>query len=279
MKFKIKINSFDWKIEKFICKNINLKPPESYAKINKYKLDELYFMIINKFSLLNNELLKEIILSINANNMRNYILNNHSRIIKLQNKIINDYNNNPNILDLVKLYDGSPLNLLRIIFFKKYKVKMTNIIKNLSILSPIDKTQLDIAIANDAYALVNQDEILKNSIDFEKKIENILIKKNIKFKTQEELANEQKKLEGFVSNTPDFLILDEFYINGIKINWIDAKNFYGINLKFIIKKIKFQTKKYIDKWGTGAIVFNLGFNSKLNFTDILLIDYESFKDI
>jgi len=279
MKFQIKINSFDWNIEKFICKNINLKPPESYAKINKDKLDKIYLMIINKFSLSNNELLKEIILSINANNMRNYILINHSRIIKLQNKIIDDYNKNPNILDLVKLYDGSPLNLLRIIFFKKYKVKITNIIKNLSILDPIDKTQLDIAIANDAYALVNQDEILKNSIDFEKKIENILIKKNIKFKTQEELANEQKKLEGFVSNTPDFLILDEFYINGIKINWIDAKNFYGINLKFVIKKIKFQTKKYIDKWGSGAIIFNLGFNSKLNFNDILLIDFESFKDI
>ena len=36
-------------------------------------------------------------------------------------------------------------------------------------------------------------------------------------------------------NTPDFLILSNLEINGIKINWIDAKNFYGA-YTYLIRK-------------------------------------------
>ena len=88
-----------------------------------------------------------------------------------------------------------------------------------------------------------------NLINFENKIKFVLDKLSIRYKTQLELSDEQIRLEGISYNTPDFLILDELYINGNKINWIDAKNFYGSNTKFMIKKIKSQTKKYIYKCG------------------------------
>jgi hypothetical protein len=89
------------------------------------------------------------------------------------------------------------------------------------------------------------------------------------------LAKEQMKNNNYPTNTPDFFILDDLNINGVKINWIDAKNFYGSNCKFIKNKIKKQTDKYLKEWGSGSIIFKLGFNSKLNFPGILLINYNS----
>ena len=80
---------------------------------------------------------------------------------------------------------------------------------------------------------------------------------------------------GKAINTPDFLITSEFIINNKKINWIDAKNFYGSNIEFIISKIKKQIKKYLESYGSGCLIFNYGFNSNLLFQDVIILDYES----
>ena len=69
------------------------------------------------------------------------------------------------------------------------------------------------------------------------------------------------------------------YFNNIKINWIDAKNFYGSNIDFIKKKIKKQIKKYTDTYGSGCIIFSLGFNEKLKFENCIIIDYNTIKNI
>ena len=141
------------------------------------------------------------------------------------------------------------------------------------------KKELDLAIENDLYALINQDEVLKKSSEFELKIQSILDSIGIRYKTQEELVEIQIKELGKAINTPDFLILDDLKINGKKINWIDAKNFYGLNTNYLKKRIKHQTKKYLNEWGSGAIIFNLGFGSNLALDDILFIDYDSFEKI
>jgi hypothetical protein len=278
---KIKINPLNYNIEKYICNNINIKPPESYAKMNDDELNKIYNNVKKNFT--NTELpyyfCKEIILSIRANIIRSHMILNHKKIILNNSNIINNYDNGINILELSKKYDASPLNLLRLIFKFKYKTKLTQLIKNNIILDNKDKEQIKIAIDNDIYALINQDIILKKSNNFELKIEKILDSKNIKYKTQNQLIDEQIKESNIITNTPDFLILDDLYINDIKINWIDAKNFYGLDSKFVKKKIEKQTKKYLEKWGSGSIIFNLGFGSKLNFNDILLIDFYSFEKI
>ena len=169
--------------------------------------------------------------------------------------------------------------MLRIIFQSKYKKKLTKIITNTKNINPRDKSQLDWAISHDAYALINQDKILTKSNEFEEKIEHILKKISVRYKTQSDLVSEQIAQSNKAINTPDFLILDDLYINGIKINWIDAKNFYGSKSKFMVKKIKSQTNKYINTWGSGSIIFNLGFNSGLEIDSILMIDFESFQNI
>lgn len=280
--YNIYINSLDANVEKYICSNLDLRPYKSYSKISDEEIDKIYNKIINKFKSTSVKLPKyfcpEIILSIRANLMRSHMIANHSKVVSSGPKIIMDYNDGSGVLELSTKYDGSPLNILRLIFAFKYKKKLTMLIKSNDILSSRDATQLDLAISNDLYALINQDKILKKSADFELKIQKILDKLGIRYKTQDQLAQEQIKKFEKATNTPDFLILDNLWINGQKINWIDAKNFYGLNTHYIRKRIREQTKKYLDAWGSGSIIFSLGFGSGLKIPGILFIDYCSFEN-
>ncbi len=281
-KFNIKIDiiPLNSDIEEYICSNLNLNPYKSYSKMSEEKIDHIYKKILNEFNNTNITIpeyfCEGIILSIRANLMREHIIKRHKKILALKYDIINDYKNGIGILKLSTKYDGSPLNLLRIIFDDKYKKKLTQIINNKNILTKRDNNELDTAISNDLYALINQTEVLKKSSDFEFLIQKLLNSMGIKYKTQEQLAREQIKKSNIATNTPDFLILDDLIINGVKINWIDAKNFFGLDTSYIKKRIKHQTKKYLDAWGTGAIIFNLGFGSKLKINGILFIDFYSF---
>lgn len=278
--YNIHINPLDSNIEKYICSKLDLTPYKSYSKMSDEEIYKIYNKVINKFKLsigLPEYFCPEIILSIRANLMRSHMIINHKKVVSLGSMIINDYNNGMGVLELSSKYDGSPLNILRLIFASKYKKKLTQLIKSKKILSSEDTTQLDLAISNDLYALINQDKVLKKSTEFELSIQEILDKLGIQYKTQEQLAQEQIEESDKAINTPDFLILDDLWINGKKINWIDAKNFYGLNTQYIKKRIKHQTKKYLDVWGSGSIIFSLGFSSELKIPGILFIDYCSFE--
>ncbi len=275
MSLKININTFPIKniVEKFVIKNLNKIAPQSYAPISEKEVERVYNKSISEFSTQKN-LTKEVIVSIRNNYMRNYMIFNHKNLIKNSKKIIEDYNNGMDVVKISGSYDISPLNILREVFNKKYKNKLTKLILNPKLLSTHDIKQLELAVENDVYALIDQSQIKKDSIGFEKDIENILIKNGVKFKTQDDLVEEQMKTHGKPINTPDFLIESDLYINGSKVNWIDAKNFYGANIPFVKDKIKKQTRKYLDTWGPGCIIFKLGFNEKLRFNNILMINYQ-----
>lgn len=275
------INPLDSSIEKYICSKLDLRPYKSYSKMSEKEINKIYNKVINYAKFRNLKIpdyfCPEIILSIRANLMRSHMIVNHIKVLSNESKIIEDYTNGIGVLELSTKYDGSPLNILRLVFYKKYKKKLTQLIKKKKILSKRDLEQLNIAISNDLYALVNQDEILKKSTEFELKIQKILDNLGIRYKTQEQLAQEQIQESDKATNTPDFLILDDLWINGEKINWIDAKNFYGLNTPYLKKRIKHQIKKYLDVWGFGSIIFSLGFCSKLKINGILFIDYNSFE--
>jgi hypothetical protein len=278
---EMEIIPLNYNIEKYICLKLELNPYKSYAPMSEKEIEYMYQRVLNKFTNTSIPIpkyfCKEIILSIRANLMRDHMITNHKKVLSSKHSIIDDYENGMGILELSTKYDGSPLNLLRLIFAEKFGKKLTQLIKKNKILSPRDKKELELAISNDLYALINQDEVLKKSTNFELKIQKILDLNNIRYKTQEQLVEEQIKKSNIATNTPDFLILDDLFINGIKINWIDAKNFYGLNTPYIKKRIKHQTKKYLDTWGSGSIIFNLGFSSKLIVNDILFIDFYSFE--
>jgi len=277
----MEIIPLNYNIEKYICLQLDLSPYKSYAPMSDKEIENIYSRVLKKFTNtsipISKYFCKEIILSIRANLMRDHMITNHKKVMSSKYNIIDDYVNGMGILELSTKYDGSPLNLLRLIFAKKYGKKLTQLIKKNKILSPRDKKELELAISNDLYALINQDDVLKKSTNFELRVQKILDLNDIRYKTQEQLAEEQIKKSNIATNTPDFLILDDLYINGIKINWIDAKNFYGLNTPYIKKRIKHQIKKYLNAWGSGAIIFNLGFSSKLIVNNILFMDFYSFE--
>jgi hypothetical protein len=257
-------------IEKYIIKIINKKPYYSYSKINNDELDNIYNTILQKYNIDN--LNKNIILSIRASYVKNHMINNHKNINYNKKKIIMDYNNNINILEISTRYDISPLNLLRYIFSSKYSKKLTYLIKHKNILNKFDLIQLDLAIDNDIYALVDNSVVLTESINYELDIQKFLDKHDIKYKTQDQLVEEQIKLYGRPISTPDFLIKSNLFIDNKKINWIDAKNYYGANISFIKKSINKQILKYNKNYGYGCIIFKLGFNDSLKFNNTLLLD-------
>lgn len=265
-------------LEKFVIKNLNKRAPLAYAKISEKELDSLYRKTVNNFPEQNAQLSKELIKSIRNSWTRDHMIRYHKNLYRNSKKIIDDYEKKKlNVLQISKSYDVSPLNLLREIFDRKYQKKLSKLISNPNVLSEYDLTQLELAIDNDVYALIDQSQIHADSEQFELDIKNILDKLNIQYKTQEDLVQEQIKSHGKPINTPDFLIKSDLFINGQKINWIDAKNFYGSNIPFVKEKIKKQTEKYLKKWGPGSIVFSLGFNEKLHYNNILLIDYRDIK--
>ncbi len=270
MKFNIIIkDSITNEIERYIIRKLDSKPYLSYTKINYNDLQPIIQKVYKKFNI---HISANLIASIKSNFMKNHIINNYKNIFKFAKKIINTYPNN-DILTMSTKFDLSPITILRFVFLHKYNKKLNQI--NIQELNTYDQTQYKLAIENDAYSQLDQTNIQIDAENFERNIEKILIKHNIQYKTQKQLTSEQINKYGKAINTPDFVIISDLFVNGIKINWIDAKNFFGSNNKFIISKIDKQIQKYITTYGSGSIIFNLGFNQDLHFNNVLLLSYKS----
>ena len=67
-------------------------------------------------------------------------------------------------------------------------------------------------------------------------------------------------------------MLDNVIVNGQPIAWVDAKHFYGADLRFQRKKTIKQMNRYIEEWGQGAIVFRHGFSANLRIPGVILLD-------
>ena len=262
-KITLKQNIINYGDEKKIA-NIIFSSKFPYANITD--------KTINKVISINKNISLNLLISLKNALLRNNMIMNYSQLLN-KASIINSEYLNTNILKLSKKYNSSPINIMRIVL--KYrglnKSEILNLFFNNELMNIYDKQQFKQAFKYDVYALIDEKKQLTDSLHFEKKIEKILIKNNIRYKTQDILTVEQQK-EGNVYCTPDFLILDELYINEKRVNWIDGKNFYGAYTNFIINKIKKQTKKYLKEYGSGCIIFNYGFSSKLHFKDIVLLN-------
>jgi hypothetical protein len=257
-------------IEKFIIKKINKNAPECYSEITDDELNQINKKVFETFNInINNH----IIASIKSAYIKNYIIKNYFILNKNSKYILENYSKD-GVLKLSNKFNLSPMTIIRFVFDHIYHQKLKDLlVKNK--LTIYDQEQFKLANQNDIYVTLNQNDQSEQSILFEKQIEEFLIKNNVEYKTQEQLTKEQIIKFGKAINTPDFLITSEFIINSKKINWIDAKNFYGSNIEFIISKIKKQIKKYLESYGSGCLIFNYGFNSNLLFQDVLILNYDS----
>ena len=274
-RLNIKINKISYKLEKKLAKAVIIKG--NYRKLTDKQLDKLNnYIKKKKLDVSLND-----ILSIRSAYMTIKIIKDSSKLESSMNKINKLYKKGIKLSWISRKFDLSPILILKNIFsnnFSKEKIKDFFYGKQLNKLNKFDLEQLNFAKENDIFNKVDQTEQIKNSENFESEIRNFLIKNKIKFKTQNELAKEQIKKYGKTINTPDFLILSDFYINDKKINWIDAKNFYGANTFLIKKNIQKQIQKYIDEYGFGSIIFSLNFSEKLYFDNVILINFNLLKN-
>jgi len=77
--------------------------------------------------------------------------------------------------------------------------------------------------------------------------------------------------------TPDFLLLDDVYINGQKVKWIDCKCYYGSAGMGIYgrKSLQRVSQDYNEKFGPGAVIFAFGYCESfdaLRESGVLLLD-------
>lgn len=118
---------------------------------------------------------------------------------------------------------------------------------------------------------------------FESLLYEYLDAKDIPFRSEQDIRAEHELECGAMGDvpvgqlpsmppTPDVVLLEsevQLTINGQRIYWIDAKNYFGAaagprdKRKLFLKKTRKQADKYNDKWGRGAVVYKMGFCNRL----------------
>jgi len=234
----------------------------TFKKISDENLDNLH----NKLNID-----KNIILSYRNQLLKNYVITNYRLIANKINNIMKEYKM-MNILDLSKQYKFSPMSIMRLIIKEKYpKLKLSK--DNINNLDDRDKQQLLIAEDNDIVSNLDQGTQQIKSEEYELVVQKFLDDNNIKFVTQEFLVEEQKKEVGYAYATPDFLLDDKIIFNNHIIKWIEVKNFYGSDVKFMNKKIQKQVDKYYKKWGFGCLVFRYGVYEDIKINNCIVISF------
>lgn len=80
----------------------------------------------------------------------------------------------------------------------------------------------------------------------------------VAFQTQKQLAEQQTAEEGRPVCTPDILITGVYEVNGVRIYWVDFKNYMGCPLPYLQRGCQEQAAKYTKRWGRGAFCFEYG---------------------
>jgi hypothetical protein len=198
----------------------------------------------------------------------------HGRIMSRSNELKRRYDAGQGIISLSTKFDAPPVNTFRAILtgrgWTKTRIKET--LKNPSKLNDRDKKEFQLAEQHDKVSSVNQSETQSAAEIFEDILCNYFSSLGVRFRRQEDLLKEQKELEGRAIITPDLLFLDDVRINGIPCAWIDAKHFFGADLKFPKKKTQKQVDRYVNEYGHGGIVYRHGFCDSLRLKGAIQLD-------
>ncbi|MDG1540622.1 MAG: TPD domain-containing protein [Candidatus Thalassarchaeaceae archaeon] len=199
----------------------------------------------------------------------------HSKLMRRSNELSRRYDSGESVIALSKRFDAPPVNTFRAILtgrgWTKTRIKDT-LNKNPSKLNKRDKEQFELAESVDRVSSVNQTETQTAAEVFEEILCSYFESVGVRFRRQEELLKEQTKSEGRAIITPDLLLLDDVRINGIPCAWIDAKHFFGADLKFPKKKTQKQVDRYVAEYGQGALVYRHGFCDGLRLRGAIKLD-------
>lgn len=213
--------------------------------------------------------------------LKGKIIKNYSRMNNTIEIIRKKYDKGMNILELSMKYDFPPLNLLRGILINKGidATKIYNIFANKispdRILDRRDLQQYYLAEKNDAESTFNQDKVAKIAAENETAVIDFFRSLGFRIKTQDDLVDEQTNKYGRAILTPDLLFLDEVYINGARVHWIDYKDYIGTRVSFLLTSNINQAAKYNEEWGPGAFCYHHAFVNGLVIPSAELLDARS----
>jgi hypothetical protein len=198
----------------------------------------------------------------------------HHRLKSLGKELARKYRAGTSVLELSNEYDFSPMNLFRVILesmgWSKTKIKES--LRNPTSMKERELREFEAAEAADRVASVDQSETQVKADLFEDILADWFLDQGIRLRRQPEMVKEQSEALGRPVRTPDLLFLDHVYINGHPVAWIDAKHFYGADVDFQRKKMKKQMNRYIEEWGSGAIMFRHGFCENLFLPGVQMLD-------
>lgn len=128
-----------------------------------------------------------------------------------------------------------------------------------TLMSKRDRKELAAAKEADQSSYSNDPMEREKSIKWEQALCDYLDAAAVSYATEDEV-----KAFGYKS-TPDVVVLDDLYINGQRVRWIDSKNYYGSAYsKHFAKKMVEQSERYdLVFMGSGALIYRLGFSQKL----------------
>lgn len=168
--------------------------------------------------------------------------------------------------------------------FEKYPLPPLEIIRILKDHgSQIPEAVQHYASENDADSPIVNRKIMKDADEFENNLVKWVRKTypHMKFKTQNQLVEEQTTKFGQPFATPDILFDEPVSIKVINpdnseytqlVRWIDAKNYTFVKIPFMMKHIEKQALKYVQNYGPGALAFHYGITRGLRVPDTLILD-------
>mgnify|MGYP002029404107 FL=1 len=198
----------------------------------------------------------------------------HHKLRSKGKELARQYREGASIVDLSKKYDFPPVNVFRVVLesmgWSKKRIKES--LRHPSSMKQREREEFEAAEAVDRVSSVDQSETQVKADLFEDILAEWFEQQGIRLRRQPEMVKEQSELLGRPVRTPDLLFLDQVYINDQPVAWIDAKHFYGSDVDFQRKKMKKQMNRYIEEWGSGAIMFRHGFSENLYLPGVLMLD-------
>ena len=201
----------------------------------------------------------------------------HGRLKSKAKSLFRLYNEGVSVVDLSKRFDFPPMNIFRIILAEKRwsKSRIKECLREPSKMKKREQEEFEKAEAADRVSNVDQSETHSRADLFEEVLADWFESRGVNLRRQNEMVSEQRLEHGRPINTPDILFLDHVEINGQPVAWIDAKHFYGADVSFQRKKMSKQMSRYIEEWGSGAVVYRHGFSENLFIPGCLMLDAEN----
>ena len=198
----------------------------------------------------------------------------HGRLRSQGKNMLRLYKEGVSVVDLSTRFDFPPMNIFRIILteMRWSKSKIKESLRQPSKLSKREREEFEAAEAADRVSNVDQGESQERADLFEDILADWFEGQGVRLRRQPEMVKEQKQDLGRPVRTPDILFLDHVEINGKPVAWIDAKHFYGADVDFQRKKMAKQMARYIEEWGSGAVVYRHGFSANLFMPGCTLLD-------